>query len=82
MGAQQPTEFYSPRYDASNHDFEPGTDLRTTLYWNPCVTVSANGKSTFDFYTSDAHNTRYLITVEGITSDGTPFRTTHDITKR
>ena len=82
MGAQQPAEFYSPRYVASNRDFEPGTDLRTTLYWNPCVSVNPNGKSTFDFYTSDAHSTRYLITVEGITSDGTPFRTTHDITKR
>ena len=82
MGAQRPAEFYSPRYDDSNSGFEPGTDLRTTLYWNPCVAVDAQGKSTFDFYASDAHSTRYLITVEGITSDGTPFRATHEMTKR
>ena len=82
MGAQKPVEFYSPRYDRGDCGNAPGSDLRTTLYWNPCVTIDSNGSSAFDFYASDTHNTTYIVTVEGITSDGTPFRATHNITKR
>ncbi len=82
MGAQRPVEFYTPRYDSNDCGIEPGCDLRTTLYWNPSVAVNETGKSTFDFYASDAHGTTYIVTVEGISSDGIPFRTTHNITKR
>jgi len=82
MGAQTPVEFYSPRYDQGDDGHEPGSDLRKVLYWNPCVTVGDNGTSTFDFYASDVHNTTYIVTIEGVAADGTPFRTTHQITKR
>ncbi len=82
MGAQKPAEFYSPRYDQGNGGIDPGSDLRNVLYWNPCVAVNNDGTSTFDFYASDAHNTTYIVTVEGIANDGTPFRATHQITKR
>ena len=81
MGAQQPVEFYSPRYDEGNCGNEPGSDLRTTLYWNPCVAMNNEGKSTFDFFASDAHNTNYIVTVEGVTAEGKPFRATHNISK-
>lgn len=82
MGVQTPVEFYSPRYDQGDNGRGIGTDLREVLYWNPCVTINGGGSSSFDFYTSDAHNTIYLITIEGVAVDGTPFRTTHQVTKR
>lgn len=82
MGAQTPAEFYSPRYDQGDDGCEPGSDLRKVLYWNPCVTIGDNGMSTFDFYASDVHSTTYIVTIEGIAADGTPFRTTHQVTKR
>ena len=82
MGVQAPAEFYSPRYDQGDDGREPGSDLRDVLYWNPCVKVNDNGTSAFDFYASDAHNTTYIVTIEGIANDGTPFRTTHQVTKR
>ncbi len=82
MGTQTPAEFYSPRYDQGDGGREPGSDLRKVLYWNPCVAVNQDGTSTFDFYASDAHNTTYIVTIEGIGNDGTLFRTTHQVTKR
>ena len=82
MGVQQPVEFYAPHYDRGDCGNEPGSDLRTALYWNPNVTVNDAGKSTIDFFSSDAHNTTYIVTVEGISHDGTPFHATHNITKR
>jgi len=82
MGVQTPAEFYSPRYDQDDGGHEPGSDLRKLLYWNPCVTLNQDGTSSFDFYASDAHNTTYIVTIEGIGNDGTLFRTTHYVAKR
>ena len=50
------------------------SDFRTTLYWNPSV-VSAvnNGPAFVSFYASDSQGP-YLVTIEGVTSDGKPFR--------
>lgn len=70
MGAQQPVEFYSPRYDQGDCGIEPGNDLRRVLYWNPSVKVGEDGKASFDFYSSDASNTSYTILVEGVTASG------------
>ncbi len=79
VGAQQPAEYYTPVYENGDDcGNAPGTDLRTVLYWNPCVAVDSGGRSTFDFYTNDA-STTYTITLEGITSSGTPFRATQNI---
>lgn len=81
MGVQTPVEFYSPRYDKDDNGFEPGTDLRAVLYWNPCVPVDGNGKSKFDFYSNDSHNTTYTVTIEGISPNGTLIRATRQVTK-
>lgn len=81
MGAQQPVEFYSPRYDQGDCGIEPGNDLRRVLYWDPSVKVGEDGKASFDFYASDAHNTTYTILVEGVTPDGTLVRSTRQVTK-
>lgn len=59
-------------------------DQRSVLYWNPCVTIDGHqdGTTAFDFYASDARDTRYIINIEGIASDGTPFKATRAFDKR
>jgi hypothetical protein len=69
LGYQRPAEFYSPRYDTPEKTDNMQADLRTTIYWNPKVTVSSPGEATFDFYTADSPAT-YTMIIEGITSDG------------
>ena len=83
LGFQKPAEFYAPRYENGNNcGFEPGTDLRNTLYWNPCVRMGNDGKSAFDFYTNDDDNTTYTVTIEGITADGQLIHTRHTIKRK
>ena len=82
MGAQQPVEFYSPRYDQGDCGIESGSDQRRLLYWNPSVKVNKDGKAQFDFYSSDARNTTYTILVEGVTACGELIRGTHKVDKR
>ena len=69
-GYHTPREFYSPRYDvpADRHNLP---DERTTLYWNPVVRLSGDGKADLDFFTAD-ESSSYLIKVEGITLGGNP----------
>ena len=81
-GIQSPAEFYSPDYDLGDCGKAPGTDLRNTLYWNPCVQVGSEGKSRFSFFAADVPNTTYTITIEGITADGNIIATTHKVSKR
>lgn len=61
-------EFYSPKY-ASPESRTAGSDLRTTIYWNPKVFTDQNGNMAFDFYTGDNKGT-YKATVEGTDIDG------------
>lgn len=82
MGAQQPVEFYTPRYDQGDCGIEPGNDLRRVLYWNPRVKVADDGVARFDFYSNDAPNTTYSILVEGVAADGALFRGTQTVTKQ
>ena len=68
LGYRWPVEFYSPQYTDKRADTRP--DHRTTLYWNPKVETDANGKATVRFYASDVSR-RYLVTLEGVSDDGT-----------
>lgn len=70
-GYQKPAEFYSPKYEPNC--FIDGSDLRATVYWNPCVKIGKNGKSEFEFYTTDTPSTTYDIVIEGVTDTGIPF---------
>lgn len=81
-GIQSPAEFYSPDYDLGDCGIAFGTDLRNTLYWNPCVQLSHDGKSSFSFFAADVPNTTYTITIEGITADGNIIATTHKVKKQ
>ncbi|MBO4814384.1 MAG: hypothetical protein J5523_05440 [Muribaculaceae bacterium] len=81
-GIQSPAEFFSPDYDLGDNGKALNTDLRNTLYWNPCVQVGSDGKSRFSFFAADVPNTTYTITIEGITADGSIIATTHKVKKQ
>lgn len=81
MGYQVPAEFYSPRYDIQEKRVSGPPDLRTTIYWNPNVTATAEGEATFDFYTADAP-AEYTVLIEGITSDGLIIHSRNSISRR
>ncbi len=82
LGYQKPAEFYAPRYDTGNGGIGEGADLRETLYWNPSVAISNNKQARFNFYTGDAANTTYTITVEGVTASGELIHATKKIEKK
>ncbi len=68
QGWKPNVEFYSPQYTDKNQKTRP--DHRTTLYWNPKVETDENGHVSVKFYASDISK-RYLITLEGVSNDGT-----------
>ena len=69
LGYQKPVEFYSPKYDTPEARKNSGSDLRTTIYWQPVVRGDNTGKASFDFYMADSETT-YTVILEGITSEG------------
>ena len=67
-GFNKAREFYSPRYDHPKTDMEL-PDLRSTIYWNPAIKTTADGKTKFDFFNPhDAGN--YKVIIEGINAEG------------
>ncbi|WP_280749166.1 carboxypeptidase-like regulatory domain-containing protein [Parabacteroides sp. PF5-9] len=75
LGYQQPIEFYSPRYETQEQKFDIKPDLRTTIFWKPDLVTAADGKTSFEFYTSD-FSTTYSVIIEGLTQDG---RIVHEV---
>ena len=80
-GFQRPAEFYAPRYDTQESREIGPPDLRTTIYWNPNVSVTADGKAAFDFFTADGPS-EYTVLIEGITSDGLIIHSRNRISRR
>ena len=68
QGWKPSVEFYSPQYPEPSAKTRP--DHRTTLYWNPKVETDEKGHASVRFYASDISK-RYLITLEGVSNDGT-----------
>lgn len=68
LGYRPAVEFYSPQYKSTKSDVR--TDHRTTLYWNPKVETDEKGHASIKFYASDVSK-RYLVTLEGVSNDGT-----------
>lgn len=60
--------FYKPRYD-TEYSSNIGTDLRTTIHWEPNLMTDNNGNTYFEFYTSDQAGS-YLMVIEGIDLNG------------
>ena len=68
LGYRPAVEFYSPQYKSTKSDVR--TDHRTTLYWNPKVETDEKGHASVKFFASDVSK-RYLVTLEGVSNDGT-----------
>ncbi|MHB1177115.1 MAG: carboxypeptidase-like regulatory domain-containing protein [Daejeonella sp.] len=67
-GFNQAREFYSPRYDHPKTDMEL-PDLRSTIYWNPAIKTTTDGKTKFDFFNAHDAGT-YKVIIEGINAEG------------
>jgi len=65
-------EFFSPGYTSTGEESSRIPDYRNTLYWNPDIKISGDGKATVEFHASD-YVSGYVINIQGITSDGKPF---------
>ncbi|MBY0435572.1 MAG: TonB-dependent receptor, partial [Cyclobacteriaceae bacterium] len=70
-GYEKALPFRSPDYSKNRNVTEK--DFRSTLYWDPNITTTENGEAKFTFFAADLPTT-YLIVVEGVTSEGKPFR--------
>ncbi len=62
-------EFYRPKYNANNRNIAMGTDLRSTIHWEPNVTTDAEGKASLSFYSADKPAS-YTIIIEGTDLQG------------
>ncbi len=64
-------EFYSPNHISMPNEATK-QDIRTTLHWEPKITLTnASKKANVSFFTSDTKS-RYAIKIEGITDNGIP----------
>ncbi|MDP3468723.1 MAG: carboxypeptidase regulatory-like domain-containing protein [Daejeonella sp.] len=61
-------EFYSPKY-LSPESRTTGSDLRSTIYWNPRIFTDKAGNMAVEFYNGDNKGT-YKAIVEGTDIDG------------
>ena len=64
-----PKQFYRPRYTIQNSTLAMGTDMRSTLHWEPNFTTNANGKATISFYAADKP-ADYSVIIEGTDMEG------------
>lgn len=71
LGYQEPTKFYSPRYDKGGIA-EGEFDHRNTIHWAPNVKIKA-GLAVVPFCNTDQMDYPYCVRIEGRTSDGIPF---------
>ncbi len=71
IGFYTAREFYSPDH-LSDFDEVLKQDIRTTLHWEPKITLTdSTSKANVSFFTSDTRS-RYAIKIEGITDSGIP----------
>ena len=67
LAATLPKQFYRPRYTVKYHPV--GTDLRSTIHWEPNIVTDSTGKATVSFYSADKPST-YSIIIEGTDLNG------------
>jgi hypothetical protein len=71
-GYSKTRTFEAPDYERPKTDNQ--ADYRSTLYWNPKITVDpTTGLATVSFYASDLAG-QYRVVVEGIAGNGQPLR--------
>jgi hypothetical protein len=62
-------QFYSPKYTATNKNTAVGTDMRSTIFWEPNIITDAAGKATVSFYSADKA-ADYSVIIEGTDMSG------------
>ncbi len=67
-------KFYEPKY-GSNPPKSKEIDNRTTLHWQPYIQLNNEGKTSISFYSGDVLGD-YQVTLEGITTEGVPIKST------
>lgn len=78
LGYTKDVQFYNPKYENPEQKQDAIPDLRSTIYWNPFITIGASGTQEVEFYTSDNPGSYHVI-IEGISADGTVCRYTKDL---
>lgn len=68
LGYLKTREFYSPKY-TTQASRTMGSDLRTTVYWNPKVFTDKDGNMSFEFYNGDNKGS-YKAIMEGTDIEG------------
>jgi len=63
-----PKQFYSPKYSIDKKT-APGTDMRSTIFWEPNIVTDANGKAIVSFYSADKP-VDYSVIIEGTDMSG------------
>jgi hypothetical protein len=61
--------FKPPEYTDQQQISERIPDFRNTLYWNPSVITDADGKTGFQFWSSD-FKSGFVVNIQGISADG------------
>ncbi len=64
-----PKDFYRPRYTVKNANSAIGTDLRSTIHWEPRVVTDKDGKATVSFFSADKA-AGYTAIIEGSDLNG------------
>jgi hypothetical protein len=64
-----PKEFYRPKYTEKNNTVDLGSDLRSTIHWEPNVITDKNGKATISFFSADKPGD-YTVIIEGTNMTG------------
>ena len=72
LGWQQPKHFYNPRYEDPQLRRHAPETVRPTLYWNSNLIADPEGKTLFDFYTSE-HKSDCTVILEGFSKEGYPL---------
>lgn len=65
------SKFSSPDYSTGERRRDRTPDFRNTLFWEPSVTPSGDGKYRVEFWSSDVAGD-YEINLQGVTDDGDP----------
>ncbi|WP_316813686.1 hypothetical protein [Pedobacter heparinus] len=66
MGKEVDHQFYSPKY--LNKEIS-GTDIRSTIHWEPNIITNEKGEATISFYAADLPAS-YTIVIEGSNMNG------------
>jgi hypothetical protein len=67
-GYYQSRVFYSPKYNDPKVN-RSLADLRSTIYWQPNISIDKSGHTSFEYYNAGTPGT-YRVVIEGIDADG------------